>query len=345
MRFGPRFQVLRELWIGDRNRSPATSTTRSTPCSRCTRCCSMPPCRRVPRSGLWVPVTSFPARPHRTGAGLAATFPLGSAARAPAIGDDAESKCWDVSITDEDGQLAAELNGCWCPRRPRPRRTTQALPHGAARRAPSGAPISGVTPPSPGDLVAGASEELTADLALWQAYAGFEVGVRELQARYVARAIAALLPDAVAFTPGDLLAAGVMPKYARLLDLLLELALTAGCLTIVIQQPVPPATGWSTSDHRGPSSGAWRRTSPRRSMLSPCSAEAAFTWWRSCAVTETRRRCSSPKPNGRSSSNSMSPLSPRFKVGSWLPSSSTSSTPGPRIVLCEFWRSAWAPAR
>ncbi len=162
-----------------------------------------------------------------------------------------ESACWDVTVTDEQGRVAVEVLGCWARRaaaRTRPHQHLQTV----LRAAPHDlAPIGPVALPSPDHVVAAVSGELVDILSSWGPHEGVRAGLQDLQGAFVGQAVERLLPGAGVFNAVDLIAAGVMPKFARLLDLLLGLAAGSGCLQRV-------GNGYCLADVRSPE-GIFRR--------------------------------------------------------------------------------------
>ncbi len=133
--------------------------------------------------------------------------------------------CYDVTIVDGQGQVAALMEGCWMRRADAGAYEAPRLLRTVLRAAPRpGAPIAPLTLPYPDDVVAGASSALADAVAAYEAYEGFELGLRDLQAAFVARAVAQLLPGTASFTARDLRAAGVLATHSRLVDLLLGAA-------------------------------------------------------------------------------------------------------------------------
>ncbi|MEV8443541.1 SDR family NAD(P)-dependent oxidoreductase [Actinosynnema sp. NPDC051121] len=127
----------------------------------------------------------------------------------------AREVCWDVSVLDAAGEVAVELTGCRLqsfgavlrPELPRLETVLRAAPRPGeqARPWPSPAlPPVTVRPPACHAAVRGLATE-----------AG---------ARFVVRAVESLLPGRAAFTVDDLQAAGVLPHYRRLVEVLLRSA-------------------------------------------------------------------------------------------------------------------------
>ncbi|QLE74806.1 SDR family NAD(P)-dependent oxidoreductase [Streptomyces rectiverticillatus] len=147
---------------------------------------------------------------------------------------------WDITVTGEDGEVALELTGCRLQRLPL-RATDGGKEYVSVLRAAPlpGQPAPAWAPPSPGDVAAAAEEELER-LRAWPSIERYGEGHAYLQ--YVtgtaaARAFAELLPGQDAFTVGDLLTAGVLPQYEKLVRLLARMAVQEGLLT-------PDGEGW-----------------------------------------------------------------------------------------------------
>ncbi|MGK5631066.1 SDR family NAD(P)-dependent oxidoreductase [Streptomyces sp. URMC 123] len=197
---------------------------------------------------------------------------------------------WDITVLAANGLVCLTLEGVRLTRfdesarRSAPHWTTvmRAAPRPGQYLAPS--PL-----PTPARIARDCAAELRRHRAAWHADGGarFLGAVRELTAHFAMAAIGTVLPGtAVAgspspsrapgglrptngtdtgtgsgtrsgagrgepFTVPDLLAAGVLPHYARLLDVLLETAHAHGLV-----QPVPPAPGEAADPRR------WRTARP-----------------------------------------------------------------------------------
>ncbi|MGK5733187.1 SDR family NAD(P)-dependent oxidoreductase, partial [Streptomyces sp. URMC 124] len=113
---------------------------------------------------------------------------------------------WDIRLLDDRGQVVAELDGC----RLRPFDTGRAAPERLAMTLRAAARAPG--------------------LPAWDAgrYADAARLGEELIAHFTLRAARTLAPDAAAYTPDSLIAAGALPTHARLLRALLDQAGRAG---------------------------------------------------------------------------------------------------------------------
>ncbi len=131
--------------------------------------------------------------------------------------------CWDITVCDEDGTVAVELEGC----RLRRFRNSRAVPVSRTATVLRAAPRPDVPAdrcPLPGprqilEASRGRIAELQAD---WRRlrYGRMRRDLNAFFAHGLARAFAALLPDpAAAFTMEDLVAAGMAPRHGRLFEL------------------------------------------------------------------------------------------------------------------------------
>ncbi len=140
--------------------------------------------------------------------------------------------CWDILVGDEDGTVVAELSGC----RMRRAGVEQAPParyvtvlRAATRRDEPAAP----SPlPGPRDLVAAAGEAIDDLTARWDqpAYERVKGMAKEATAHIARAALDTMLPGQEELTTEDLLAAGMLPKYVRLWQLVAALCEQHGLL-------------------------------------------------------------------------------------------------------------------
>ncbi|QQQ79518.1 SDR family NAD(P)-dependent oxidoreductase [Saccharothrix sp. 6-C] len=131
----------------------------------------------------------------------------------------AREACWDISVLDADGEVAVELTGC------------RLQSFGAVLRA-------GVqrletvlrAAPRPGEQVGPWPVPALPPVTVTPApcHAAVRGMATEAGARFAVAAVESLLPGRVAFTTDDLLAAGVLPEYRRLVDVLLRSASAHG---------------------------------------------------------------------------------------------------------------------
>ena len=128
----------------------------------------------------------------------------------------AREVCWDISVLDAGGEVAVELTGCRLqsfgavlqPGVQRLETVLRAAPRPGEKARPW--PLPALPP-------------VTVDPATH--HAAVRSAVTEAGGRFMVAAVESLLPGRVAFTTDDLLAAGVLPKYRRLVDVLLRSAL------------------------------------------------------------------------------------------------------------------------
>ena len=133
--------------------------------------------------------------------------------------------CWDITLTELDGTVTAQLDGC----RLRRLTTSHALPltvaHTVLRAAPRpGEPFRGPAPVhSPEHVISACCDGIAQARNDWRQlrYAEFEDASIELWARDYAAALASLLPDGTrSFTPSELLDHGMQERHLRLLNLM-----------------------------------------------------------------------------------------------------------------------------
>ncbi|MFI2614756.1 SDR family NAD(P)-dependent oxidoreductase [Streptomyces sp. NPDC018584] len=143
--------------------------------------------------------------------------------------------CWDIVVTDENGQVSVELEGCRLRRVAATRRTPVLVHRTELRAAPrTDRPAAPSPLPSPRRIAEGAATtigaltERRADLAVPSEL------VKEQFARWTATAVAGLLSDpSQPFSTADLVAGGALEKHARLWPLLFPLMEHHGLLTPV----------------------------------------------------------------------------------------------------------------
>ncbi|MEV0261270.1 SDR family NAD(P)-dependent oxidoreductase [Streptomyces sp. NPDC050617] len=132
--------------------------------------------------------------------------------------------CWDILLTDEDGTVAAELEGCRLRRLQIGRIAQVGAMETVLRAAPhKELPRTPVPLPAPAELVERAGRRIGALRAAWRD-AGHGEAVEDMQRYTAARygeLIAALLDDAdKPFAVADLIARGLPARHGRLFDLL-----------------------------------------------------------------------------------------------------------------------------
>ncbi|MFF8652594.1 SDR family NAD(P)-dependent oxidoreductase [Streptomyces huasconensis] len=143
--------------------------------------------------------------------------------------------CWDILLTDENGQVSVELEGCRLRRVAATRRAPVLVHRTELRAAPRlDRPAAPSPLPSPRAVADGAAKTIG---ELTERRAGLTVPselVKEHFARWTATTVAGLLPDPTRpFTTADLVAGGSLEKHARLWPLLFPLMERHGLLTRV----------------------------------------------------------------------------------------------------------------
>ncbi|MEU4512366.1 SDR family NAD(P)-dependent oxidoreductase [Nonomuraea wenchangensis] len=154
---------------------------------------------------------------------------------------------FDVTVSDDTGEVAVLIEGCRVRRLPTTARTPVAeyltelrpasrsgapsLPWPASCR-PDGGDTAGLS----ADTAAGGADTAVGGADIARLGDGGDDGARRarfagLTAHFVARAFARLLPGAAAFDVPALLGAGVLPRYARLVAALASIAEARGLLT------------------------------------------------------------------------------------------------------------------
>ncbi|MER7107173.1 SDR family NAD(P)-dependent oxidoreductase [Streptomyces sp. NPDC000229] len=144
--------------------------------------------------------------------------------------------CWDITVTDEDGTVTVEMEGC------RLRRLTEAEPapltirHTVLRAAPR--PESSPPPtspaPTPSSVVAAAAERITALRTAWREvpYERYAAAWKEALAHLWGEVLSGFLPDpAAAFDLEALTEGGLQARHRRLVELVLPMMERHGLLT------------------------------------------------------------------------------------------------------------------
>ncbi|MEU4211071.1 SDR family NAD(P)-dependent oxidoreductase [Streptomyces sp. NPDC026206] len=141
---------------------------------------------------------------------------------------------WDITVTDEDGTVALELTGCRLQRLNLPAADRGEGYVTVLRAAPlPGQPGPTWVPPSPAEVVAaaeGALARLGEGPAARLLTTPGEPMLKRLTATGATRAFEELLPGRDTFTFGDLLSAGVLPRHERFVRLLASMAEERGLL-------------------------------------------------------------------------------------------------------------------
>ncbi|MFE7118963.1 SDR family NAD(P)-dependent oxidoreductase, partial [Streptomyces sp. NPDC057654] len=135
-----------------------------------------------------------------------------------------EEVCWDILLTDEDGTVSAELEGCRLRRLQIGRLAQVGVMETVLRAAPhKELPRTPVPLPAPAELVERAGQRIGELRAAWRD-AGHDEAVEDFQRYTAARyreLIAALLDDAEKpFAVADLVAKGLPAQHERLFGLL-----------------------------------------------------------------------------------------------------------------------------
>ncbi|MFC8917774.1 SDR family NAD(P)-dependent oxidoreductase [Streptomyces sp. NPDC057116] len=143
--------------------------------------------------------------------------------------------CWDITVTDDDGTVTVELEGC------RLRRLTEAEPAPVMVRRtvlraaprPDGPSPASCPPPTPSRVAEAAAERITALRTAWREvpHERFVTASREALAHVWGDVLSGYLPDpAGAFDLGTLTRGGLRPRHGRLVALMLPLLERHGLL-------------------------------------------------------------------------------------------------------------------
>ncbi|MGI5337221.1 beta-ketoacyl synthase N-terminal-like domain-containing protein [Streptomyces sp. CA-181903] len=154
---------------------------------------------------------------------------------------------WDVTVADADGAVSAELTGCRLRRLALPDEERGQAYVPVLRAAPlPGQAVPPWLPPSPGELAAAARGPVQAlrQTSAEKHYAWLDTLCQGMLAHSSAVAVTTLLPGQATFTWDDLRAAGVLPRYEKLVGLLLATAERQGLVVA--------------------GNGTWRHTAPGR---------------------------------------------------------------------------------
>ncbi|MGW1373185.1 SDR family NAD(P)-dependent oxidoreductase [Streptomyces sp. NPDC002446] len=172
--------------------------------------------------------------------------------------------CWDIRLLDDEGYVIAEVDACRLRRfasgaGPAKRLTT------VLRAAPAGPDpdVARYRPPGPHELtraVAAANDARRRrwDGPLYERLAGL---VELMCAHFTLRAVEIIAPDRQSFSVEDLIAAGVLPRHRRLLGALLGQAQRLGLLhhdngLWTREQPADPQNALARVLHSTPGSAA-----------------------------------------------------------------------------------------
>ncbi|MGK5730995.1 SDR family NAD(P)-dependent oxidoreductase [Streptomyces sp. URMC 124] len=136
--------------------------------------------------------------------------------------------CWDVTVTDADGTVTAELEGCRLRRLDRTRTTPLSRISLVMRAAPHAHVPAGRSPlPPPAGILAAAAPRIARLREDWRRSrtAPDPRRLKECYAAGVGAAVTGVLPDPTApFAVDDLIAGGALPAHRRLLTHLLTIA-------------------------------------------------------------------------------------------------------------------------
>ncbi|MFF8654376.1 SDR family NAD(P)-dependent oxidoreductase [Streptomyces huasconensis] len=219
LQYGPAFQVLRELRVGDgevvatyRHEAPSEEYEAHPALLDGALQAGAPLIRAAVADGtVYLPAAVGSARVWRTPASR------GSVHVRRRSFTTAET-CWDIVVTDEEGRVCVELLRCRLRRLAGAHRTALTVHHTTMRAAPGALPWPGDGPPvTPRDILAAAADRIAACRADWHdaGYERFAVLFRKAAAHRYATAVAALVPDhRVAFGTDDLVTAGMDPRRA-----------------------------------------------------------------------------------------------------------------------------------
>ncbi|MEU7649172.1 SDR family NAD(P)-dependent oxidoreductase [Streptomyces huasconensis] len=143
------------------------------------------------------------------------------------------SVCWDITLTDDNGRVVAQLDSCRLRRAAATRRTPVTVHQTELRAAPHINLPAALSPlPSPRRIGKAAEPHITAlRRELPDSSGAGLVEMHKWMARRTATAFANILPDpSRSFSVDDLVAAGMLDKHRRLCALLIPLMETLGLL-------------------------------------------------------------------------------------------------------------------
>ncbi|MGW2600470.1 SDR family NAD(P)-dependent oxidoreductase [Streptomyces klenkii] len=140
-------------------------------------------------------------------------------------GRTATEVCWDIALTDADGTVAVELEGCRMRRLTGVRRTPVTRQETVLRAAPRpGDPQEPLAGPAPREVAERAAGRILALRRDWRTagYPRFAARLQEAAAHAYAAALGGLLPEGSgSFTVGDLVAGGMLPRHRQAMELML----------------------------------------------------------------------------------------------------------------------------
>ncbi|OKJ95137.1 hypothetical protein AMK26_31605 [Streptomyces sp. CB03234] len=143
--------------------------------------------------------------------------------------------CWDITVTDEDGTVTVELEGCRLRRLAEAETAPVMLRHTVLRAAPRPDGPAPVFPPlTPSGIAAAAAERITALRTAWREtpYEAFVTASKEGLAHLWGDVLSGFLPEpGAAFDMRTLTAAGLQTRHRRLVKLMLPLMERHGLLS------------------------------------------------------------------------------------------------------------------
>ncbi|WP_234352902.1 type I polyketide synthase [Streptomyces sp. NRRL B-1140] len=165
-----------------------------------------------------------------------------------------QETCWDITLSDTDGQVCLQLTGCRLRRMGHtPTEPVQHLVN-VLRAAPGAVAPAGAAPlPSPTNLVQACLPYRDGLERTWREE-GHDIGLQRLReccSLLIADAFAQLLPaDQTEFDVSDLVAGGMLPRHTRLAELLAHA--TRGLLRQTQQAAEGRSARWRLPDTDGP---------------------------------------------------------------------------------------------
>ncbi|WP_116209791.1 type I polyketide synthase [Streptomyces olivoreticuli] len=235
LQYGPAFQVLRELRAGDgevlasyRHDAPAEEYEAHPALLDGALQAGAPLLADAVADGeVYLPASIGAARVWRTPA-------VSGWIHVRQRSSTANEACWDIVVTDEDGTVSVELQGCRQRRLAASHRTPLISHHTVLRAAPHvQEPVADKPPVTPSDIAAAAADHVAALREDWHQYPyeRFVAMLKEASAHRHAAAIAALLPDTSAsFDVTTLLAAGMDPRRTSYFEAMIPEMLRHGLL-------------------------------------------------------------------------------------------------------------------
>ncbi|MGG7568752.1 beta-ketoacyl synthase N-terminal-like domain-containing protein [Streptomyces sirii] len=225
LRYGPAFQVLTALAVGDRevlahytHDAPGAPWTLHPALLDGALQAGVPLLsKRLAEGQAYLPAAIGSVRVWATPA-PSGTFVVTERSRT------ADEVCWDITVTDPDGTVTVQMQGCRLRRFTAAHRTPLTVQHTVLRAAPhDDEPCAPVPLPSP-QRIASACADTVADLCADTRASGYEKFLPLFTERFLkalARTVFDLLPDPTApFTEHDLVSWGLEERHRRLWTLL-----------------------------------------------------------------------------------------------------------------------------